>query len=152
MIINPRVSFHICMCAKSLQLCLTHCDPMDCSPSGSSSMGFSRQEYWRGLPFPPPGIFPTQEQNSRLMSTWVGRQVLCHQCHPGSPSHLQLVAKQGQVTCPRSQRQDVSESEPESSFIFLQVGVYYLTPHCLFPEAAKEQEVSMPYDLIKLSV
>ena len=23
-------------------------------------MGFSRQEYWSGLPFPPPGIFPTQ--------------------------------------------------------------------------------------------
>ena len=21
-------------------------------------MGFSRQEYWRGLPFPPPGIEP----------------------------------------------------------------------------------------------
>ena len=24
-------------------------------------MGFSRQEYWSGLPFPPPGIFPTQD-------------------------------------------------------------------------------------------
>ena len=27
------------------------------------SMGFSRQEYWSGLPFPPPGIFPTQGSN-----------------------------------------------------------------------------------------
>ena len=27
----------------------------DCSPPGSQSMGFSRQEYWSGLPFPPPG-------------------------------------------------------------------------------------------------
>ena len=34
---------------------LTLCDHMDCSPSGSSSMGFSRQEYWSGLPFPSPG-------------------------------------------------------------------------------------------------
>ena len=25
------------------------------------SMGLSRQEYWSGLPFPPPGIFPIQE-------------------------------------------------------------------------------------------
>ena len=25
------------------------------------SMGFPRQEYWTGLPFPPPGIFPTLE-------------------------------------------------------------------------------------------
>ena len=24
------------------------------------SMGFSRQEYWSGLPFPPPGDFPDQ--------------------------------------------------------------------------------------------
>ena len=26
----------VCICAKSLQLCLTLCDPMDCSPPGSS--------------------------------------------------------------------------------------------------------------------
>ena len=31
------------------------CDPMDCSPSGSSVHGFSRQEYCSMLPFPPPG-------------------------------------------------------------------------------------------------
>ena len=36
----------------------TLCDPMDCSPPGSSSMGFSRKEYWSGLPFPSPGIEP----------------------------------------------------------------------------------------------
>ena len=24
----------------------------------AQSMGFSRQEYWRGLPFPPPGDLP----------------------------------------------------------------------------------------------
>ena len=34
------------------QLCPTLCDPMDYSPSGS------RQEYWRGLPFPSPGDLP----------------------------------------------------------------------------------------------
>ena len=37
-------------CAKSLQSCPTLCDPVDCSPLGSLSMGFSRQEYWSGLP------------------------------------------------------------------------------------------------------
>ena len=31
------------------QLCLTFCSSMDCS---APSMGFSRQEYWSGLPFP----------------------------------------------------------------------------------------------------
>ena len=46
----------VCVSAKSLQSCLTLCDPMDCSPPGS--MGFSRQEYWSGLPCPPPGDLP----------------------------------------------------------------------------------------------
>ena len=36
-------------CAKSLQSCMTLCDPMVCSPPGSS-----RQEYWSGVPLPSP--------------------------------------------------------------------------------------------------
>ena len=40
------------------QLCPTLCDPMDCSPSGSSVHGFSRQEYWSGLQCPSPGTLP----------------------------------------------------------------------------------------------
>ena len=33
----------------------TLCDPMDCSPPGSSVHGLSRQEKWSGVPFPSPG-------------------------------------------------------------------------------------------------
>ena len=40
------------------QSCPTLCDPMDCSLFGSSVHGFSRQEYWSGLPFLPPGDLP----------------------------------------------------------------------------------------------
>ena len=40
------------------QLCLTLCDPMDYSPPPPLSTKFSRQDYWRGLPFPPPGDLP----------------------------------------------------------------------------------------------
>ena len=40
--------------AKSLQSCPTLCDPIDSSPPGSLSLGFSRQEHWSGLPFPSP--------------------------------------------------------------------------------------------------
>ena len=40
--------------AKSLQLCPILCNPIDGSPPGSLSLGFSRQEYWSGLPFPSP--------------------------------------------------------------------------------------------------
>ena len=47
------------MPAKSLQSCLTLGDPMDCSPPQTPlSMGFSRQEYWSGLPCPSPGDLP----------------------------------------------------------------------------------------------
>ena len=45
--------------AKSLQSCLTLCDPMDCSPPGLfHSKGFTRQEYWSELLSPPPGELP----------------------------------------------------------------------------------------------
>ena len=38
--------------AKSLQSCLTLCDPINGGPPGSSVPGILRQEYWSGLPFP----------------------------------------------------------------------------------------------------
>ena len=34
------------------------CDPVDCSLPGSSVVGFLRQEYWSGLPFPSPRDLP----------------------------------------------------------------------------------------------
>ena len=40
--------------AKSLQSCLTLCDPTDDSHQAPLSLGFSRQEQWSGLPFPSP--------------------------------------------------------------------------------------------------
>ena len=51
----------MCVCARvrlEAQSCLTLCNPMGHSLPGSLSMGFSRQEYWRGLPFPSPGDLP----------------------------------------------------------------------------------------------
>ena len=40
------------------QSCPTLSDPMDCSPPGPPSMGFSRQEYWNGVPLPSPSRKP----------------------------------------------------------------------------------------------
>ena len=34
------------------------CDPMDCNLQAPLSLGFSRQEYWGGLPVPSPGDLP----------------------------------------------------------------------------------------------
>ena len=46
------------LCAKSLQSCPTLCDPIDHSLPDCSVHGFSRQEYWSGLPFHSPGDLP----------------------------------------------------------------------------------------------
>ena len=67
-----------CMCTKSLQSCLTLCNPMDCSQSAPLFMGFFRQKYWSGLPCPPPGdvpdpgiesVSPALQVDSLLLST-----------------------------------------------------------------------------------
>ena len=62
---NTGVGCHFllqCMKVKSesevAQSCPTLCDPMDCSLPGSSVHGFSRQEYWSGVPSPSPGDLP----------------------------------------------------------------------------------------------
>ena len=47
------------------QSCPTLCDPMDCSPPGS--MGFPRQGYWSGLPFPSPGSLPNPGMEPGLL-------------------------------------------------------------------------------------
>ena len=44
------------MHAKSLQSCLTLCDPV--ASQAPPSMGFSRQDHWSGLQCPPPGDLP----------------------------------------------------------------------------------------------
>ena len=45
--------------AKLLQFCSILCNPMDCvAHQAPLSLGFSRQEYWSGLPCPPPGVLP----------------------------------------------------------------------------------------------
>ena len=55
-------SLCVCMCVRVLvaQSCLTLCDPIDCSPPGSSVHGIlqARKENWSGLLFPSPGDLP----------------------------------------------------------------------------------------------
>ena len=45
-------------CAWLLSCIRFFCDSMDCGSPGSSVHGFSRQEYWSGLLFPPLGDLP----------------------------------------------------------------------------------------------
>ena len=52
----------VCVCIYSgvvAKLCLTLATPWTVAYSPYNlSMGFSRQEYWNGLPFPSPGTLP----------------------------------------------------------------------------------------------
>ena len=57
MVVN--LSATICQIAAAaaaalLQSCPTPQDPIDGSPAGFPSLGFSRQEHWSELPFPSP--------------------------------------------------------------------------------------------------
>ena len=54
------------------------------------SMGFSRQEYWSGLPFPPPGDLPIPGIEPVSYVTCIGKQVVVfffnnQWCHLESP-------------------------------------------------------------------
>ena len=49
---------HYDCCCLVAQSCPTLCNPMDCSPPGSSLLGILQQESWTGWPFLLPGNLP----------------------------------------------------------------------------------------------
>ena len=61
--------------AKSFQVSLTLCDPVDGCLPGSCVHEFSRKDYWSGLPCPPPrDLTDTGIEPASLMSpTSTGR-------------------------------------------------------------------------------
>ena len=82
LLIQPllRVLSHI----SPVQLCATVWTVARQAPL---SMGFSRQEHWSGLSFPPPGDLPNPGiELVSLTSTCTGRRVLYHWHHLGSPN------------------------------------------------------------------
>ena len=76
------------MCAH---LCLILCDLKDGSPPGFLSMGFPRQEYWSGLPVPPPWDLP----NPGIKPTSLTSPVLADRFFttepPGKPPRRQVI-------------------------------------------------------------
>ena len=82
--IAKRFRYIIYEHAKSLQLCPTAYNQLfvtlwTVAQHAPQSMGSSRQEYWSGLPCPPPGSLP----NPGLLHC---RQILYHLSHQGSPT------------------------------------------------------------------
>ena len=60
MFIYMCVCVCVCVCVKVLvdQLCLSLCNPVDCSPPGSSVHGILQARILEWLPFPPPESLP----------------------------------------------------------------------------------------------
>ena len=81
------------------QLCPTLSDPMDCSHQAPLSMGFSRQEYWSGMPFPSPGKWKEESSNS-YSTQWV-EQIHFGHCEiysngkeiPAPPHNIECINK-----------------------------------------------------------
>ena len=77
-------------CALASQLCQTLCNPMDCSPTGSSVHGDSPgQNTGVGCHALLQGIFSTQGMNTGLLHC---RQILYHLRQQGNPWILEWVA------------------------------------------------------------
>ena len=61
----------VCVCvraqAKLLQLYLTRCDPLDCSPPGSSAHGILQARILEWVPCPPPGDLPNTGTEPTLL-------------------------------------------------------------------------------------
>ena len=91
---GPRVNTQ-CMCAHA-QSCPTLCDPMDSSPPASLSMGFSRQEYRRGLPFLSPGDLPNPGVEPTSLACLALPGGFFTTVSPGKPS---ILNKSQQILC-----------------------------------------------------
>ena len=53
-----RLCVCVCVCVKSLSRLRFFATPWTVACQDPLSMGFSRQEYWSGLPLPSPGDLP----------------------------------------------------------------------------------------------
>ena len=69
-----------CMCAKLLSRVRLFVTPWTVACQAPLSMGFSKQEYWSGLPFLSAGTFPAQGLHPGLLHC---RQILYHLSHQG---------------------------------------------------------------------
>ena len=80
---NYYVNHSACMLGRFCHVRL--CNTMDCSPLDPLFMGFSRQEYWRGLPCPPPRDLPHPGIKTTSTASPALQMDSLPLSHPGSP-------------------------------------------------------------------
>ena len=74
------------------QLCQTLCDPQAPLP-GSSVHGILRQEYWSGLPCPPPGNLPNPGIESMPLTSPKLQADSLSTEPPGKPTWLEKISQ-----------------------------------------------------------
>ena len=97
--IPEQEHFLLCVCAH---LCLTLCNPMDCSPPGSSVRGFLHAGIvkWVAVPFSRGSSWPGDWTHVSCVSC-IGRWVLFYSNHLGSPTFYLEMFKhyENRVSC-----------------------------------------------------
>ena len=88
-----RYHFELLVCkrAKSLQSCLTLCDPMDCSPPDSSVHRILQARILEWVAkHSSRGSSRPWDRTRVFYVSCMGKQVLYHQCHWGSPQIMYI--------------------------------------------------------------
>ena len=73
--VSPQSVMCVCLCVRALRRVQLFATPLMIAHQAPLSMEFFRQEYWSGLPFPPPGDLPKAgiEPESPAFLAWAGR-------------------------------------------------------------------------------
>ena len=148
------------------QSCLILCHPMHSSPQAFLSMGFSRQEYWTGQPFPSRGDLPDPGFEPRSLTM---QQILHHLSHQGSSNKLSHGAQGQKMQAGLPQLKIVTgmllEQSCQKSLSFASLmphnlylyhtylfsGSYlYLSPHFAIMDASKERSHSLNFQVLVL--
>ena len=84
----------VCVCARKrmsmLSVVSNFATPWTITHHASLSVDFSRQEYWSGLPFPPPGDLPDPGMEPATPVSYVLQADSSSLSHQGSPKHESL--------------------------------------------------------------
>ena len=95
---NLAVLSKVHVCAQSLSHVQLFVTPWTAVRQAPLSMGFSRQGYWSGLPYPPPGVLDSGIKPASLMSLALSGEFL-PLGSPGKPFILFRSPCNRELTC-----------------------------------------------------